>query len=170
MRYLKLWESFRQDFHQSVEDLESKYKSERKRLFSEAKDKVDEFMFDLTEDFSGEDLHSKNFIEKDFSGPLRISIWYYLRCDRKDFEDFIKRLDSVRLRIKQVLDLDMKLKVDAWLKADTNFGPGNIRHPFNHDHLSNWDEMMKYIDGYKGMKPEYGLDQYSYFKFQIQIC
>lgn len=161
MRYLKLWESFRQDFYQSVEDLESKYKSERKRLFSEAKDKVDEFMFDLTEDFSGEETHSQNFIEED-----DLSIWYYLKCDRKDFEDFIKRLDSVRVRIKQVLDLDIKLKVDAYIT-----GSGlPVNHTFNHGHLSNWNEMMEYIDGYGKMKPEYGLDQYAYFKFQIQLC
>ena len=46
MRYLKLFESFRDDFYISVNDLEEEYKSNRKKLFSEAKAKVDEFMFD----------------------------------------------------------------------------------------------------------------------------
>lgn len=159
MRYLKLWESFRQDFYQSIEDLESKYKSERKRLFSEAKEKVDELMFDLVDDFSDEKAYQQDFIEDD-----DLSVWYHLKCDRKDFEDFIKRLTDLRTRIRKVLGLDLKLKVDGWLKCDEP-----VNHTFNHGFLSDFDEMMEYIDGYGNMKPEYGLDQYAYFTFKIQI-
>lgn len=50
MKWLKLFESFRNDFYKSVSDLENNYKSERKVLFDSAKAKVDEFMFDLTDD------------------------------------------------------------------------------------------------------------------------
>ena len=159
MRYLKLWESFRQDFYQSIEDLESKYKSERKRLFSEAKDKVDEFMFDLVDDFSDEKAYQQDFIEED-----DLSVWYHLKCDRKDFEDFIERLTDLRTRIRKVLGLDLNLKVDGWLKCDEP-----VNHPLNFGFLSNFDEMMKCIEGYSNMQPEYGLDQYAYFTFKIQI-
>ena len=159
MRYLKIYETFRQDFYQSIDDLETKYKSDRKKLFSDAKDKVDELMFDLVDDFSDEKVNQQDFIEED-----DLSVWYHLKCDRKDFEDFIKRLSDLRTRIRKVLGLDMKLKVDGWLKCDEP-----VSHTFNHGFLSNFDEMMKYINGYSNMKPEYGLDQYAYFTFKIQI-
>jgi hypothetical protein len=161
MRYLKIYETFRQDFYQSIDDLETKYKSDRKKLFSDAKDKVDELMFDLVDDFSDEKANQQDFIEEDH----RFSIWYHLKCDRKDFEDFIERLTDLRTRINKVLGLDIKLEVDAHFPKDSL----SMSHTFNHGSLSDFDEMMEYIDGYGNMKPEYGLDQYAYFTFRIQI-
>lgn len=76
MKWLKLFESFREDFYKSVDDLESEYKSKKKKLFSEAKAKVDDFMFDLTDDFSGETNDRQNVIEQD-----DLSVWYHLKCD-----------------------------------------------------------------------------------------
>jgi hypothetical protein len=81
MKWLKLFEGFREDFYKSVGDLQSEYESNRKKLFSDAKAKVDEFMFDLTDDFSDQKTHQNDFIEDD-----DLSIWYHLKCDRKDFE------------------------------------------------------------------------------------
>jgi len=164
MKWLKLFESFRDDFYISVSDLEEEYKSNRKKLFQDAKAKVDEFMFDLTDDFSGETNDRQNTIEEE-----DLSVWYYLKCDRVDFERFIELLSDVKDRLKDELGLDIKLKVDAWVKADTNLGPGAIRHSFNHGYLSRWDEMMRYMGEYSKMKPEYGLDQYSHFTFTIQV-
>ncbi len=159
MKYLKLFEGFREDFYKSVNDLKSEYESNRKKLFSDAKAKVDEFMFDLTDDFSDQKTHQNDFIEDD-----DLSIWYYLKCDRKDFESFIQALTDTRERLIDELGLDMNLKVDAWL-----IGGEQVNHSFNHGFLSKWEEMMKYIEGYSNTKPEYGLDQYAYFTFKIQI-
>lgn len=166
MKWLKLFESFRNDFYKSVSDLETEYKSNRKKLFSDAKVKVDEFMFDLTDDFSYQKTTQQDFIEED-----DLSIWYYLKCDRKDFERFLELLSDVRERLVDELGLDMKLKVDAYITDYTvNGRPGlPVSHTFNHGFLSNFDEMMKYINGYSNMKPEYGLDQYAYFTFKIQV-
>ena len=164
MKWLKLFENFRDDFYISVNDLETEYKSKRKKLFSEAKSKVDEFMFDLTDDFSDQKTNQQDFIEED-----DLSVWYHLKCDRKDFERFIELLSDVKDRLKDELGLDIRLKVDACVKADTNFGPGNIRHSFNHGYLSRWDELMRYLGEYSKVKPEYGLDQYSHFTFTIQV-
>ena len=162
MKWLKLFESFRNDFYKSVSDLETEYKSKRKKLFDEAKTKVDEFMFDLTDDFSDQKTNQQDFIE--IVRTAFLSIWYYLKCDRKDFERFIELLSDVKERLVDELGLDMKLKVDGWLKCDEP-----VSHTFNHGFLSNFDEMMKYINGYSNMKPEYGLDQYAYFTFKIQV-
>lgn len=169
MKWLKLFESFRNDFYKSVSDLETEYKSNRKKLFDEAKTKVDEFMFDLTDDFSDQKTNQQDFIE--IARTAFLSIWYYLKCDRKDFERFIELLSDVKERLVDELGLDMKLKVDAYITDYTvNGRPGlPVSHTFNHGFLSNFDEMMKYINGYSNMKPEYGLDQYSYFTFTIQV-
>ena len=160
MKWLKLFEGFRDDFYKSVRDLEEDYKSNRKKLLDEAKAKVDQFMFDLTDDFSDEKTTQMNFIEED-----KLSVWYYLRCDRKDFERFMKLLTDARERLVDELGLDMNLKVDGWFKIHTN----PVNHTFNHGFISKWDEMIKYIEGYSNMKPEYGLDQYQYFTFKIQV-
>lgn len=164
MKWLKLFENFRDNFYISVSDLETEYKSKKKKLFQDAKAKVDEFMFDLTDDFSDQKTNQQDFIEDD-----DLSVWYHLKCDRKDFERFIELLSDVKDRLKDELGLDIRLRVDAWVKADTNFGPGNIRHSFNHGYLSRWDEMMRYLGEYSKVKPEFGLDQYSHFTFTIQV-
>ena len=164
MKWLKLFENFRDNFYISVSDLETEYKSKKKKLFQDAKAKVDDFMFDLTDDFSDQKTNQQDFIEDD-----DLSVWYHLKCDRKDFERFIELLSDVKDRLKDELGLDIRLRVDAWVKADTNFGPGNIRHSFNHGYLSRWDEMMRYLGEYSKVKPEYGLDQYSHFTFTIQV-
>ena len=54
MKWIKLFEGFREDFYKSVDDLQTEYKSNLKKLFSDSKAKVDEFMFDLTDYFSDE--------------------------------------------------------------------------------------------------------------------
>ena len=165
MKWIKLFEGFRDDFYKSVDDLETEYKSNRKKLFSDSKVKIDEFMFDLTDDFSDEKTSQQDFIEEDW----RLSVWYHLKCDRKDFERFLELLKDVRERLIDELGLDMKLKIDGWLKPSPHHSDQPINHTFNHGFLSNFDEMMKYIDGYGNMKPEYGLDQYAYFTFKIQV-
>lgn len=158
MKWLKLFESFRNDFYKSVSDLENNYKSKRKKLFNDAKAKVDEFMFDLTDDFSDQKTNQQDFIEED-----DLSIWYHLKCDRKDFGRFLELLSDVRERLVDELGLDMKLIVNAYLEGKKGF------HQFNHGYESTYDEMMKYINEYSKMKPEYGLDQYSHFTFTIQV-
>lgn len=165
MKWIKLFEGFREDFYKSVDDLETEYKSNRKKLFSDSKVKIDEFMFDLTDDFSDEKTGQQDFIEEDWC----LSVWYHLKCDRKDFERFLELLKDVRERLIDELGLDMKLKIDGWLKPSPHHSDQPINHTFNHGFLSNFDEMMKYIDGYGNMKPEYGLDQYAYFTFKIQV-
>ena len=96
MRYLKLFESFREEFYKSVNDLQSEYESNRKKLFSDAKAKVDEFMFDLTDDFSDEKTSQQDFIEEDW----RLSVWYHLKCDECGLRVFGKANIKCRL-IKQ---------------------------------------------------------------------
>lgn len=160
MRWLKLFEGFRDDFYKSVSDLEDKYKSDRKKLFSDTKAKIDEFMFDLTDDFSDQNTGQQDFIEED-----DLSVWYYLKCDRKDLEKVIELISDARERLIDELGLDINLRVMAYLKDNGNF----VSHSFNHGFLSSWAEMMSYIDGYKGLTKEFGLDQYTYFTFKIQV-
>lgn len=40
MKWLKLFEGFREDFYKSVDDLQTEYKSNLKKLFSDSKVKV----------------------------------------------------------------------------------------------------------------------------------
>ena len=40
MKWIKLFEGFREDFYKSVDDLQTEYKSNLKKLFSDSKVKV----------------------------------------------------------------------------------------------------------------------------------
>ena len=77
-----IW-GFREVFYKSVDDLQTEYKSNLKNLFSDYKVKVDEFMFDLTDDFSDQKTNQQDFIE--IVRTAFLSVWYHLKCDRKDF-------------------------------------------------------------------------------------
>ncbi len=84
MRYLKLFEGFSEDFYNDLKSLEDKYKLDKENLRKSYKDKVDQFMFDLTDDYSNQNTHQNDFIEDE--DP---SVWYYLKCKWVDIDNFL---------------------------------------------------------------------------------
>lgn len=146
MKYIKLFESFREDFYKSIRDLENKYESEKEQLFNEAKVKVDEFMFDLTDDFSDSNFES-DFIE---SGDL--SIWYHLRCDRDELEKLVELMKDVRSRLIDELGLNMKVSMS--LSYGTILG-------YNMD----IEKLISFISGLKSIT----LAPNSFFRIKIQV-
>ena len=118
MRYLKIFENFVDDFYKSISDLDKKYTSERQKLFADVKSKVDEFMFDLTDDFSNENTHRVNYIA---FGPGRerdgdrkdISIYYFLRCDINEYKHFEELLKNAEKAVFDEFGLTMKIAGDA---------------------------------------------------------
>lgn len=144
MKYIKLFESFREDFYKSIRDLENKYESEKEQLFNEAKVKVDEFMFDLTDDFSDSNFES-DFIE---SGDL--SIWYHLRCDRDELEKLVELMKDVRARLIDELGLNMKVSMS--LSYGTILG-------YNMD----IEKLISFIDAGEKLAPN------SFFRIKIQV-
>lgn len=52
MKYLKLFEGFVDDFQNNITALSAKYNSDKEYLFKIFKEEVDQFMFDLTDEYS----------------------------------------------------------------------------------------------------------------------
>lgn len=146
MKYIKLFESFREDFYKSIRDLENKYESEKEQLFNEAKVKVDEFMFDLTDDFSDSNFES-DFIE---SGDL--SIWYHLRCDRDELEKLVELMKDVRSRLIDELGLNMKVSMSLSYGAILGYN-------------MDIEKLISFISGLKSIT----LAPNSFFRIKIQV-
>lgn len=146
MKYIKLFESFREDFYKSIRDLENKYESEKEQLFDEAKSKVDEFMFDLTDDFSDSNFES-DFIE---SGDL--SIWYHLRCDRDELEKLVELMKDVRARLIDELGLNMKVSMSLSYGAILGYN-------------MDIEKLISFISGLKSIT----LAPNSFFRIKIQV-
>lgn len=146
MKYIKLFESFREDFYKSIRDLENKYESEKEQLFNEAKVKVDEFMFDLTDDFSDSNFES-DFIE---SGDL--SIWYHLRCDRDELEKLVELMKDVRTRLIDELGLNMKVSMSLSYGAILGYN-------------MDIEKLISFISGLKSIT----LAPNSFFRIKIQV-
>ena len=176
MKYLKLFENFRDDFYKSVKDLESKYNSDREKLFSQAKSKVDEFMFDLTDDFSYQNHRRyRDFIEDD-----GLSIWYFLKCDRADIDKFLQILSEIRDRLEEEMDLDIWIEMSGFKDGDEtslhekimNF-PNFISY-INYIKNSSNDNVNDQIYSFAGGKRNYRrihqlYNDAEYFKFSVNI-
>lgn len=159
MKYLKLFESFRDDFYKSVNDLKSEYDSNRKELFNNAKKEVDDFMFDLTDRFSDQKTYQNDFIEDD-----DLSVWYHLKCKPEYFVEFIKTLIDVEERISSALGLEISVTLGG-LSQD-------YVHPLNNGNHFKLNQLLKWIGdiegGYRKKFTEVfsNLDQ---FTFKIQV-
>ena len=81
MKWIKLFEGFREDFYKSVDDLQTEYKSNLKKLFSDSKAKVDEFMelFNNYDCIRGEDIIIDRFNDflKEIGKPVVDSVKGY---------------------------------------------------------------------------------------------
>lgn len=148
MRYLKIFENFVDDFYKSVKDLDKKYTSERQKLFAAVKSKVDEFMFDLTDDFSNENTHRVNYIDfgpgRDRDGDrMDISIYYFLRCGINEYKHFEELLKNAE---KEVFDeFGLTMRIIGY--AHWGYGEGET-HDINHNFFSKPERIFKYINDY----------------------
>ena len=148
MKYLKLFEGFSDDFYTDLKSLEDKYNSDKKNLLKRYKDEVDQFMFDLTDDYS--DPYQNDFIEND--DP---SIWYYLKCEWEDFEKVISILQEVNERLKSALNLKIILtaQIDFVIQINNGFKM-SVEELFKYHkeyftRFGRSEESMKMIDNFK---------------------
>lgn len=170
MRYLKLFEGFREDFYNSVKDLEAKYESDKKKLFSDAKLEVDELMFDLTDDYSDQKRFQNDFIEDN-----DLSVWYFLKCKGKEFLNVWEIIKECSSKLDEKLGLELRCKISGfYLSASldpSNTGSTSTRkHEYNLGFMSKISEMQEYIDSVEDtIRPDRKSDSYDYYEIQIQV-
>ena len=109
MIYLKLFEGFVDDFQNNITTLSTKYNSDKEYLFKNFKEEVDQFMFDLTDEYS--DVKDSCMWVTSTFDP---NIYYFLKCKWVDFEKLIGILQEVTEKLESV---NLKLMI---IKCNTH--------------------------------------------------
>jgi hypothetical protein len=171
MKYLKLFEGFREEFHTSVEDLQKKYESDKKKLFSDTKSEIDELMFDLTDDYSNQTIQYNDHID---NGP-NLLVWYFLKCTGKEFLNVWEIIKECNSKLDEKLGLEIRCKISGfYLSASLNpytfQYEATRKHEYNHGVMSRINEMQEYINSIEDTnRPDRKSDSYEYFEIQIQV-
>lgn len=166
MRYLKLFEGFSEDFYNELKSLEDKYKSDKEELVKSYKHKVDQFMFDLTDDYSNQTTDQIDYIEND---DPRVSIWYFLKCEWKDFEKFLNTLKEVNERLQS--ELGLKIMLTAEIKGKFE-GYHALHHGFNISVLKTIEIYNDYYSGERRLNSKESPkleDYYTHIEFKINV-
>jgi hypothetical protein len=100
MKYLKLYESFSDDFYENLKKIESEYHEKRKKIREDFKSEIDDYMWDIT-DIWGID----SFIEED--DPV---VWYELEFKHEDVQKVYDELKMANDRLKKVLGLQIRVE------------------------------------------------------------
>ncbi len=164
MRYLKLFEGFSEDFYNELKSLENKYKSDKEELVKSYKHKVDQFMFDLTDDYSDQSTYQNDFIEDD--DP---SLWYHLKCEWKDFEMFLNLLQETDERLKS--ELGLKIMLTARIKGKFE-GYHDLYHGFNTSVATIVKIYNDYYSGERRLNSKESPkleDYYTHIEFKINV-
>lgn len=156
MKYLKLFEGFSQDFYDGLDSIKGKYKSELDEFRKKMKDEVDQFMFDLTDSYSDNNEYKNNFIEND--DP---SLWYFLKCDWKDIDEFIDLLEETSNRIKEQLNLGFKLSGELFSNK------WNGKHEVEHGFIIGIDRLKNWIDSVRNLRG--GDEKYDWLEIKVNI-
>jgi hypothetical protein len=166
MKYLKLFESFGDDFKKSLNDLQDKYESDKEQLFKRCKDRVDQFMFDLTDDYSNQSTYQNDFIEDD---DPRVSIWYFLKCEWKDFEKFLNLLQETDERLQS--ELGLKVMLTSRIKGKFE-GYHELHHGFSISVSKTIEIYNNYYSGERRLNSKESPkleDYYTHVEFKINV-
>jgi len=164
MRYLKLFESFSSDFYKKLEDLEKEYERAKKEHLESTKLKVDQFLFDLTDNWSYKTGQINDFIEED--DP---SIWYHLKCNGSEFMNFWESTLDCDENLKSELDLCIRVKIDGYYKIESS--STYRKHQLLHGWLAKLSEMQAYIDEMYNLREDvFGKpENYDYFMITVNV-
>jgi hypothetical protein len=165
MRYLKLFEGFREDFYNSVKDLEAKYESDKKKLIYDAKSEIDELMFDLTDDYSNQTIQYNDGIEN----KPNLLVWYFLKCTGKEFLNVWEIIKECNSKLDEKLGLEIRCKISGFYLSAIFGSTSTRKHEYNLGFMSKISQMQEYIDLVENNIGDRKSDSYEYYEIQIQV-
>jgi len=103
MKYLKTYENMRDDFKSELNVVRNSYNQQLDKIKKEIKEEVDNFMFDITDEYQTS--------EESYININEIDDIFEIGYDNIEFnltksDDFLKLMEIVSLRIKEQLGLD----------------------------------------------------------------
>lgn len=100
MKYLKLYESFSDDFYKSLDNANKEYQEKLKKIRQDFKYEVDEYMLDITDNWLMD-----TFMEED--DPV---VWYEIRFKHDEVQKVYDELKMANDRLKKSLGLQMRFE------------------------------------------------------------
>jgi hypothetical protein len=167
MKYLFLFEGFKEDilkekeemvsrWSKEEEEMKSRWSKEKSNLLEESKFQVDQVMYEITDDYSYK-LTEDDYCE--FRGDS-IYIVYFLKSSVDDLDDFLVKLDLVRGKVKSNFGLDMSL-------ISKHFSVNHGEFLLNFGFKSSYEEVVGWIKRYyKGLNDDLKRDV-THFKFEV---
>jgi acid phosphatase class B len=159
MKYLFLFEGFKEDFLKQKAEIDLKWSEEKRNLLEETKFQVDQFMYELTDDYSHRTEFQNDFIDIHANLPY---IVYFLKSSASDLDDVLSKLDSVEKLIKSNFDLDMEITCSG-------LGSGGRKFSVNHGFKTSYERLVIWIDRfYRGLRDDLK-EEWTHFTFEINF-
>jgi hypothetical protein len=150
MKWLKLFEGFSEDFYKRLEDIEKEYSKAKKDHLKSTKETVDQYLFDLTDNWT----YSTQFVN-DVIEDEDLSLFYHFKCSGKDFIDFWESVLACDENLRSELGLKIKIKIDGYFGVSQFNRYGFLRkHELLHGRMADLKEMQEYVDSMNSLKPE----------------
>lgn len=108
MKYLKLYESFSDDFYKNLEKTHHEYQEKLQKIRQDFKDEVDDYMVDITDKWGTE-----SFVEED--DPV---VWYELIFKHDEVQKVYDELKMANNRLKNTLGLQIRVE-QIYRRMDT---------------------------------------------------
>lgn len=112
MKYLKLYESFSDDFYKSLDNANKEYQEKLQKIRQDFKDEVDDYMVDITDKWGHE-----SFVEE--GDPV---VWYEIRFKHDEVQKVYDELKMANDRLKKSLGLQIRVE-----KIYRRVSPKNFR-------------------------------------------
>ena len=111
MKRLKLFENFKQDWLNKISDL-------KKEAENDALSKIQEFFYDLTDDFDNDEVHVEVPEYTPIGGKPFLQFVVDFDIKSSKIEEFILRLSDVKLRLQEALGFNIKVSQTFGVKSE----------------------------------------------------
>lgn len=168
MKYLKIYESFKDDYISNYRRIRSEYDQKKKENFQKTKELIDENIYDLIDFNLVEDETKYNY--HDFS------LEYVLKFDFVDFEtEFDDLLENLKLADKRVREYsgfdvyfqNIELHYTTYIKSIKKDSWG--LHEINFGFKSTINDIIKWRENRDNYQKEALFSDYRYIKFKLII-
>jgi hypothetical protein len=100
MKYIKLYESFSDDFYDNLKKLDKEYIEKRLKIRQQFKEEIDDYLIDITDIWG-----ISSFVEED--DPV---VWYELQFKHEDVQKVYEELIRANDRLKKSLGLRIRVE------------------------------------------------------------
>ena len=162
MKYLKIYESFKDDYLSNYQRIRSEYDQKKKENFQKTKDLVDEHLYDFIDFNLVEDQTEYNY--HDFS--LKYLIKFDFENFDDEFPDFLNNLKSSAKRLEDYTGFGASFEQIKLIYGS----PAGVKHyhEINYGLITNIGGIVKWKEQRDNLKKEARTD-YESIQFRLKI-